>query len=332
MLCEHRYCLAKLKTSIMKKLLLAAILLAGTSVASFAQEGRGFYLKPTGSYFIKVTPVEFPNVGPLQPRDISFSINPNTGARTTIYEEAITGSFGQGWRAGLNGGFRFNSVVAFEMGVNFYRSEKNTMAKQAGFIGSNQVLALEAVGQVTALDVTPTIVFHLPTENKFRPYLKMGAVLPVYGFMEINTTIDDKTGAVASTINPNFVAVQATRTERIKPKPTLGFIGAAGFNYPIGNNISFFSEIEYRNVSVNSDSKEIKAFNAVGTLANGNTVNVGLSDLPTAVREVNYEKRLTASSNVAGHAGYDPNKPSDDLRSYINIGGLGLNVGIKIGL
>lgn len=316
----------------MKKLLFIATLLAGASLTTFAQEGRGFYLKPTGSYFLKVTPVEFPNVGSLQPRDYVFSINPSNGAQTRISERTITGSFGQGWRAGLTGGFRFNSVVAVEMGVNYFRSEENTMAKQTGYIGNNRVLALEAVGQVSAVDLTPSLVFHLPTQMKFRPYLKLGAVVPVYGYLDINTTSSDQTGTIARTVNPNFTAIELTRSERVKPKPTVGFLGAAGFNYPIGKNISFFSEIEYRNVSVNSDSKEVKSFNATGTLANGTKVNVGLSDLPTAVRETNYHKTLTQGSNVAGTANYNPNQPSDDLKSYINIGGLGLNVGLKIGI
>lgn len=316
----------------MKKLLFIATLLAGASLTTFAQEGRGFYLKPTGSYFLKVTPVEFPNVGSLQPRDYVFSINPSNGAQTRISERTITGSFGQGWRAGLTGGFRFNDVVAVELGVNYFRSEENTMAKQTGYIGNNRVLALEAVGQVSALDLTPSLVFHLPTQMKFKPYLKMGAVVPVYGYLDINTTVSDQTGTIARTVNPNFTAIELTRSERVKPKPTIGFLGAAGFSYPIGKNISFFSEVEYRNVSVNSDSKEVRSFNATGTLGNGAKVNVGLSDLPTAVRETNYHKTLTSSSNVAGTANYNPNQPSDDLKSYINIGGLGLNVGLKIGI
>ena len=316
----------------MKRLFLFAVALITSSTSLFAQESRGFYLKPTGSYFLKVTPVEFPNVGVLQPRDYVFSINPSTGAQTIISERNITGSFGQGWRAGISGGFRFNDIVAIEMGVNYFKSEENTMAKQQGFIGNNRVLALEAVGQATAIDLTPSLVFHLPTGANFKPYIKVGAVVPVYGYLTLNTSVDDKTGSIAKTVNPSFAAITLTRSEEVKPTPTIGFLGGAGFNYPLGKNISFFSEIEYRNVSVNSDSKELKSFNGVGTLANGTQVNVSLSDLPTAVREVNYQRKLTSGSNVAGQPGYDPNKPSDDLKSYINIGGLGLNIGIKIGL
>jgi hypothetical protein len=316
----------------MKRLFLFAVALVISSTSLFAQEGRGFYIKPTGSYFLKVTPVEFPNVGVLQPRDYVFSINPTTGAQTIISERNITGSFGQGWRAGISGGFRFNDIVAIEMGVNYFKSEENTMAKQEGFINNNRVLALEAVGQATAIDLTPSLVFHLPTSANFKPYIKVGAVVPVYGYLTLNTSVNDQTGSISKTVNPGFAAITLTRSEEVKPTPTIGFLGGAGFNYPLGKNISFFSEIEYRNVSVNSDSKELKSFNGVGTLANGTRVNVELNDLPTAVREVNYQRKLTSSSNVAGQPGYDPNKPSDDLKSYINIGGLGLNIGIKIGL
>jgi hypothetical protein len=325
-------CSPSLLTQIMKKIILSALLLVGASFVTFAQEGRGFYLKPTGSYFFKVTPSEFPNVGPLQPRDYVFSINPSTGVQTRISEETITGSFGQGLRAGVMGGFRFNTVVAFEMGINYFRSEKNVMAKQTGYIGNTRVLSIVTDGQVTAIDLTPSIVFHLPTQMKFKPYLKLGAVVPIYGYLENNTVISDQTGAVASTVNPNFVAVDLTRKEIVKSMPTIGFLGAAGFNYPIGKKMSFFTEIEYRNVSVNSDNKEITAFAATGTTSTGGKVNVGLADLPVAVVQTNFQKTLTSSSNIQGNAGYNQNKPSDDLKSYLNIGGLGLNVGIKIGL
>ncbi len=317
----------------MKKLLLSAVVMVAASVNVLAQDGRGFYLKPTGSYFIKVTPVEFPNVGELEPRDRVFNINPLTGAQTLISEEAITGSFGQGWRAGLTGGFRFNSVVAFEMGVNYFESEKQTMARQTGYnqFNGSQLLSIHSRGQVKALDLTPTLVFHVPTSKNFRPYLKMGAVLPVYGFLEISTDINDQTGAVASQINPALRAVELTREERIEPRPTIGFLGAAGFSVPIGNKISFFSEIEYRNVSVSSKEKEVRKFEGTGTTLLGTRVPITINDLPTAQRYTDYHKRIDQNSNTAGNANYDPNQRGDDLRSYINIGGLGMNVGLKIG-
>lgn len=317
----------------MKKLILSAIVMFAATMGVWAQEGRGFYLKPTGSYFIKVTPVEFPNVGELQPRDRVVNINPLTGAQTLVSEEAITGSFGQGWRAGLTGGFRFSPVVAFELGVNYFESEKQTMARQTGYnqFNGNMLISIHSRGQVKAVDLTPTLVFHVPTSKNFRPYLKIGAVVPVHGYLAIATSLNDQTGTVASEVNAAFRAIELTREERIEPKPTIGFLGAAGFSVPIGPKISFFSEIEYRNVSVSSDKKEVTKFDGVGTTATGARVPVTINDLPTAQRYTDYHKKIDQSSNVPGNASYDENKRGDDLRSYINIGGLGMNVGLKIG-
>lgn len=316
----------------MKKLILSTVLMIVATIGTRAQEGRGFYLKPTGSYFVKVTPVEFPNVGATQPRDRVFNINPLTGAQTLVSEETITGSFGQGWRAGLTGGFRFNPVVAFEMGINYFQSERQTMARQTGYnqLNGNTLLSVHSTGQAKALDLTPTLVFHVPTSKNFRPYLKIGAVLPVYGYLDIKTTVNDQTGTVAAGINPGLRTVELTREERIEPRPTIGFLGAAGFSVPIGAKISFFSEIEYRNVSVSGKEKEVRKFNGTGTTALGTSVPITINDLPTAQRYTDYHKKIDQGSNVPGNANYDPNQRGDELRSYINIGGLGMNVGLKL--
>jgi opacity protein-like surface antigen len=317
----------------MKRLVLLAVLTVFVALGAAAQEGRGFYLKPTGSYFFKVTPVEFPNVGDLQPRDRQFNINPLTGTQTLISEEAITGSFGQGWRAGLTGGFRFSPVVAFEMGINYFESEKRTMARQTGYNSANgeTLLSVHSQGQVKALDLTPTLVFHVPTSKNFRPYVKVGAVVPVHGYLDIYTSVNDQTGTIAGEINPALRAVVLSREERVDPRPTIGFLGGAGFSVPIGQKISFFTEIEYRNVSVSSKEKEVTKFEGTGTTLLGTSVPITIDDLPRAQRYTDYHTSINQDSNVPGSAGYNEDERGDDLRSYINIGGLGMNVGIKIG-
>lgn len=314
-----------------KKKLFFLAALAAAAFSAQAQEDRGFYLKPTGSYFLKVMPVEFPNVGELQPRDVVSTFN-GTATLVPVSERAITGSFGQGWRAGLTGGFRFNKALAFEFGFNYFQSDKNTMAKTTvNAQNGTNVLSLHSVGQVKAMDVMPTLVFHLPTEKKFKPYMKMGAVVPVGGYLEITTKVDDKLGSIAKKLNTNFTGVQFERVERIKANPTIGFVGAAGFNIPIAKKISFFSELEYRNVSIGGKEKEVIKFNGTGFIST-TQVPLTLASLPQSTIHTNYSKMLDGSSNVPGHAGFDSAKASDDLRSYINIGGLGLNAGIKISL
>jgi opacity protein-like surface antigen len=297
-----------------------------------AQDQKGFYVKPAVSYFFKVTPVEFPNVGSLQPRETVLTINPSTGASTVVSEKTITGSFGQGLRAGAAVGYRFNDVVALELAANYFQSTGQTMAKQSATAGTTNVLSLESIGKATAIDLAPALVLSIPTKNKLKPYVRTGFILPVYGYLEINSKVTDLTGAVAATLNPAFKAATIDRTERVKPTPTIGFVSGLGLEMAFSDRISLTTELEYRNVSVGSKSKEITAFAATGTLATGAKVAVGLSDLPDATKNVVYQEELTTSSNVSGRTGFDATKDGNDLKSYINIGGLGVSIGLKIKL
>jgi len=325
----------------MKKLILSALLVAIT-FGAFAQE-KGFYIKPTGGYFIKVTPVEFPAINGQPARDKTTTINGiGAGAATTTSETALTGSFGQGFRAGLVGGYQFNSVVGIELGVNYFNSAAQDMMKQTVINNDVTVLSLHTVGKVRAFDVAPALVFRIPNTGKFQPYSKIGFIIPFSGYLQINTSVNDQTGQIAAsqgTVSPTGTRTNLVleREERINPKATIGFQSALGFDYKIGNKISLFSEIEYRNVSVGGKDKELKRYDGTATVVvNATNTPAGskqlsLPDQPVGDREVNYHKTINSSMNVKGAPGYDPTKPSDDLRSYINIGGLGLNVGVKIG-
>ena len=327
----------------MKKLILSAVLLATASLSSLAQE-KGFYIKPTGSYFMKVTPVEFPAINGQLARDKTTTIT-GTGASasTTTSETALTGSFGQGFRAGLVGGYQFNKIIGLEVGVNYFKSEEQDMLRQTVINNGTNVLSLHAVGKVKAFDVTPALVFRIPNTGKFQPYSKIGVIVPVGGYLQINTSVNDQTGQIAAsqgTVSPpgTRTTLVLAREERINPKPTIGFQSALGFDYKIGNNISLFSEIEYRNISVGGKDKELRKYDGTATVVvNATNTPAGskqltLEDQPKGDREVNYHKTINSTMNVKGQPNYDPTKPSDDLRSYINIGGLGLNVGLKIGI
>lgn len=325
------------------KRILFTSLLAVASLTTLAQE-KGFYIKPSGSYFIKVTPVEFPAINGQLARDRMITIT-GTGATatTTTSETALTGSFGQGFRAGLVGGYQFNSIIGLEVGFNYFSSQKQDMLKQTVVNNGSTALSLHAVGQVRAFDVAPALVFRLPSTGKFQPYSKIGVIVPVAGYLEINTEINDQTGQIATsqgTISPpgTRTALMLTREERINPRPTVGFQSALGFDYKIGNGVSLFSELEYRNISVGGKDKELKKYagtatvivNATNTVAGSRALT--LEDQAAGDREVKYHKKINSTMNVKGQANYDPSRPSDDLRSYINIGGLGLNVGVKINM
>lgn len=331
-----------------KAIFTACIFLIISFSLTFAQEDfhKGFYIKAGGAYFLKVTPVEFPAIGGQPARDRVFNIDPsNPGKQETLSEKTITGSFGEGWRVGLTPGYRFSKIIGIEIGINYYNSRSQDMMRQRGSIDNAEVLSLHSSGKAKAFDIAPALVVNIPTGNVIKPYTKVGIIIPIGGYMESTTTANDLTGAIAQSMHmvpanlpPNSIMMLSNvkRIDRIRANPTIGFQSAIGVDWTLNNRISLFTELEYRNISVGAKKKELQHLTGeYKIINNGQPIASGSLDVETASESsklVNYHKTITNSDNVAGGDNFNPDKPADDLRSYINIGGLGINLGIKMSL
>ncbi|MCO4293700.1 porin family protein [Solitalea sp. MAHUQ-68] len=338
----------------MKKILLSMLMLGTLYSEAIAQskdvvakDGRGWYIKGGASYFITVTPVEFPNVGSLQPRVSTGTLVPTViNGVTTLKEvlstdKTITGSFGQGYRFNATPGYSFNKYLAFEVGLHFFHSDKHQMAKKTLADGVNPAqagttaLSIDATGKVFAFDISPNVVFKFPLNNGFEPYTKVGVIVPIHGRLKISTDIYDRYGA---TTGGSIANLNLHREEEIVPRPTIGFLGALGVNYPVAKKVAAYAEVEYRNVAVSSKSKELTAYSGTGVNpTNGQPVALSFENLEQGEKFTDYKTSLNTSSNteyVLGTTTRNPNfdktKNAEDLRSYINIGGLGFSVGVKV--
>lgn len=306
---------------------------------------KGFYFKVAGGYFFSVSPGQFPDVGPYPPRDEHVAVNPNNGNTTTLREKVLTGSYGEGVRGGVSAGYVINPFISVELTVNYFSSKKNLMTRNLTTIQNTEteVGKIESKGHVQAVDVAPSIVIS-PGYEKFNPYVRFGFVVPVWGRLYIETDAS-RTSAVAG--QPSFVQAKTviSRKEEIEPSPTIGFQGALGVTYAINKRLGIFLEAEYRNVPVKSKSKEVTSYRENTKIINtntgqqvGNDINRGLGDLSVAERNTDYVTTLDQNSNTpTGTSGTttnykNNNAPANDLKSYINIGGLGANLGLRIRL
>lgn len=305
-----------------------------------APRTHGLYLKVAAGYYFSVSQGQFPDVGPYPPHDTHESVNTTTGATTVISDKVLTGSYGAGFRTGASVGWNFNKYVGIEGTFNYYASAKNLMTKQtvtADGAPGTVLGAVESHGYVHAIDLAPSVVMS-PGLTKVNPYVRFGVVVPLWGRLNITTE-------ASQTSRPSAAAIAQTtisRHEQIKPNVTVGFQGALGVSFALNSRFDIFVEAEYRNVPVHGKSKEVTAYDentviisAATGQPTGQTVHRGLGDLSTAERYTDYVTTLDASSNTpTGTNGAqtlykDNNKPSNDLKSYINIGGLGANVGLK---
>lgn len=301
-----------------------------------------FYMKAAGGYFFSVSPGQFPDVGPYPPRDQRNTVNPTTGEITVISEKVLTGSYGAGARGGLTFGYQLNPYMALEGTFNYFRSRENLMTRNITTVEGTNTIAgsVESRGYVNAVDFAPSLVIS-PGYSKLNPYVRFGMVVPLWGKLNIET---DATRTSAVPGQPANVVAQTSihRKEEVHPNPTIGFQGALGATYAISPRLDVFLEAEYRNVPVKSKNKEVTAYDERTTVINTTNGQViseqsrGLGDLNTAERETRYVTILDQNSNTPiGSSGTETNyknddAPADELKSYINIGGLGANLGIRI--
>ncbi|MVT11193.1 outer membrane beta-barrel protein [Chitinophaga tropicalis] len=322
-----------------RETLLSLALICGCILTTHAQQK--FYLKASGGYFFSVFPGQFPKVGSYEPHDERKEYNAQTGATTTISEKILTGSYGAGGRGGLSFGWNINHFIAVEGAFNYYRSKENLMTREITTLaGSNQVVGkIEANGYVKAVDFAPSVVFN-PNFEKVNPYVRFGMVIPLWGRLNIATEAS-RSGTTVVGGQTLLSQTEISREESVHPNVTIGFQGALGVLYPVTKRLDIFLETEYRNVPVRSKKKEVTAYDESITLRNPATGAAvatqtrGLNDLSEAERYTEYQTTLNQQSNTpvsqegATVKYKDDNKPSNDLKSYINIGGLGANAGLR---
>lgn len=323
-----------------------AVLLTAVTLVTQAQDNSSahskWYLKATGGYFFSVSPGQFPNVGPYPPQDLHTQFNPgspNANHMDTLSRRVLTGSYGEGFRGGLSVGYNINKYLAVEASFNYYHSRKNLMTRQSTtLVGGNTELGhVESHGYVNAVDFAPGLVVS-PGYEKVNPYVRFGFVVPLWGRLYIETDANQTTA-----VSPTTQALTTiSRKEEVKPNVTIGFQGALGVSFKVGSRFDVFVETEYRNVPVKSKEKEITQYNETTKLvAAGKVVGESsrtLDQLSYAEKHTIYQTTLDQNSNTPiNQQGTkviykDDSKASNDLKSYINIGGLGANVGVKFRL
>ncbi|RKS94578.1 outer membrane protein with beta-barrel domain [Flavobacterium limicola] len=285
-----------------KNLFVLGLMVCSMTMFAQTEKKESWYFKLGGSYFMQTAATEFPTVGG------NAALSKVYVGGELVSEESVTGSFGEGFRTGATVGYRFTDRLGVEMGINYYNSNDKTMVKRV----DDGLVTLKSVGQITAFDLAPAIVLFLGEVKGFETYSKVGVIVPVHGDLTI------KTNAVAAP------GVNVFSKDVIKPNPTVGFQAALGTSFKLGNHISAFAELEYRNFTVHGKDKETTEFTINGTDR--------LSTRSTSQVHSNYTDRLDSNSNNSQFNTVDTSRPTDELSSYVGISGLGLTLGLKYSL
>jgi opacity protein-like surface antigen len=318
-----------MKTKLFLLGLLASAMTVAGQTNSTDSKPETWYFKLGGSYFMQTAATEFPTVGGNAALDRTF-----VGGKL-VSQESITGSFGEGFRSGITAGYRFNTRLGVELGVNYYSSKDKTMAQTQSDLPITPagVYSFKSVGQITCFDVAPALVLFLGEHQGFEPYTKVGVLVPISGDLEITT--DAHAPVVFTPAGAPAAFGDIHNVDKVKPNPTIGFSAALGTSYKLAKHISLYAELEYRNFTVHSDTKETTEFTVNGTDK--------LATRTTSQVHTNYQDRLDVNSNnplfnpntatvTDSKDTTRPNDAMDELSSYVGISGLGFTFGAKFSL
>lgn len=311
-----------MKTKLLFVLMVSTMTMVGQTTATVDSKPESWYFKLGGSYFMQTAATEFPIVSGQLPNTDVYAAD----GTTLLSRETNHGSFGEGFRTGLNIGYRFNARLGVEMGINYFFGSDKTMVETTNKLAGAgpTYVSGSAVGKIHALDLAPAVVLFLGESNGFEPYTKVGVIVPVYGNLTIETN--------RTYTNP-LGTTNAYAKDVVLPNPTIGFMAALGTSYKLAKNISAFAEVEYRNFTVHGKSKETKVYTENGQ-DKLHTPTAFRRDASYAAIHVDYVEKISSSSNnkETNASGFDNTRATEDISSYVGISGLGFTFGLKYSL
>lgn len=223
----------------------------------------------------------------------------------------IFGSFGQGARFAVAGGYMINPYFGAELQAHYFLGMRQLYASDISPVQTN----LLQYGQSSALSLTPSLVVKVPLKS-LQLYGRLGINIPVFGHTSFSTDFY------------NATTQQTTaRTLRVNHGFTVGFESSIGLVININNRLGVYAEITY-------SALRVTTFDAAYTRhitkdTDGNTIQDNLSLLSKAERYIDYQDELTPNSNNTMVSTIDPDRPTNLLTTSYNLNSLSLNIGIQ---
>lgn len=220
-------------------------------------------------------------------------------------EESILGSIGVGLNIDLGGGYMFNDNVGFDLGINALLGSKVLTNE---FTDNSNSSSGKREAQTTQVRINPSLLMTTANDG-LNVYGKAGLVIPVYG----NTKgfVNDMDPTTTTTIESTSVGAFS-----------LGYSGAIGVSYPVGDKLSIFGEARAINLRVKQGTMKIDKYEVV---AGGQTTDV-LATLSTSQIETEYVDSVSQADNT------DPNQPAKALAETRNFNAVSISVGVKFSL
>lgn len=277
-----------------------------------------FYIRSSAGYSFESAQTEFNDADPNDITGIEQSANVTVsadGSTTTV--ESLNGTLGDGFKFNLTGGYMFNPYVGAELGINYFHGDETVI----GALNSPTTVS-EQVAYIRGFDVSPAI-FITPGFLGINPYAKLGLLITAAGDLTIETSVFRPNGGGPGT------DIRIDAEAEVTNSFSVGYIGAIGALIPVNDRLSIFVEAEFKSFTIKSDEAEITSFRTVSISGGQESLVPGeqLSDLSVSEKQFVFEDEFTMSNASPPPADQPRSVPSQ----YVNAGGAGINIGVRIG-
>ncbi len=211
----------------MKKILLLSLMLV--SATTFAQ----FYASLGAGYSMGM---------PYGNGVLGLDEGSNSTVNYEFHENNIYGTYGTGVNGKLNLGYFLNDNLGVELGFTYLMGSEQLIGIYE-YVSINSETKITTKAKATSIGLAPTLFYKLDNG--------------LYGKFGFATKIGGKVAERSEQVNGIYIT---KRTLESKGKMPLGFTGAMGYEFEVGNNLNLFIEMEYLDVSIKKDKSTLTAY------------------------------------------------------------------------
>ena len=179
---------------------------------------------------------------------------------TDTYEEAVYGSYGEGFNGQIRVGYFFNDTFGVDLGLGYLHGADQTL-RDINLPSQGQ--ELNVIGRGRAFGAMPALVYKFNEKL----YGRIGAVIKVGGKTEVVGDASAFLPAGAVTGVPADANLEVEFTRDFTGELPLGFTAALGYKHKLSDNFSLFVEAEYLGISVRRDEATLEDFSATLDIA-----------------------------------------------------------------
>jgi len=245
-----------------------------------------------------------------------------------IGQRTVFGSFGQGARFSVTGGYMITPYFGVEVEIYYFQGFKQEYGSDNG-PSSTDNTQYSRTGYSYQMRATPALIVQAP-EGKFQPYAKFGVVLPFFGKTILEESWEYAVGGS-----------RAKQTD-IDGKFSIGFESSIGVQYNVTDNLGIYLQATYTGLRIRSDKATVVKDESVAPTGE---VTDNLENALVLTTEIVFQDELTEESNTTAGINLLPDVPNDVIvvingnidntkplnlpTQTSNFNALSFNVGIK---